>query len=253
MKVDVIVLAGARNTGALRECSPIEYEALIAIKGTPMVQYVVNAARQAGSVGRIAVVGPVQVLEPLVQGKVDFLVEGQNEMLENIRLGIQALQTERRVLILCSDIPLVSSRVIDDFVAQCGQRDVDFCYPIISKETNLSKFPGTRRTYARLREGTYTGGNIFVMNPAIIEGAADFVKKMTAWRKKPVKLSQAFGLLFILKFVLGCLTIPDLEARVFKITGFRAAAIVVNHPEVGFDVDKPSDLEMMEQYIQMAN
>lgn len=253
MKVDVIIMAGAKNTGALKECCSIDYEALIPIHGVPMVQYVARAARQARSVERIAVVGPAQMLRPHLQEMVDLLVEGQTGMIDNIRAGMEALHTERKVLILCSDIPMVRPEVIDDFVAQCEARNADFYYPIISKETNLTRFPGTRRTYARLKEGTYTGGNIFMMNPAIVEGATDFMRKMITWRKKPLKLSQAFGFKVIFKFALGNLSVSELECRVRKITGFSAAALVVTHPEVGFDVDKPSDLEMMEKFLQTAN
>lgn len=253
MKVDVIIMAGAKNTGALRECSTTDYEALITIHGVPMVQYVANAARQARSVERIAVVGPVDMLRPYLQGTVDLLVEGKSGMIDNIRAGMEALNTDRKVLILCSDIPMVRSEVIDDFVAQSEGREADFYYPIISKEANLNRFPGTHRTYARLKEGTYTGGNIFLMNPAIVDGATAFMEKMIIWRKKPLKLSQAFGFKVIFKFAMGSLSISELENRVHKITGFSAAALEVIHPEVGFDVDKPSDLEMMEKYLQLAN
>lgn len=253
MKVDVIIMAGARNTGALRECSPTDYEALITIHGVPMVQYVAQAARTARSVERIAVVGPVEMLRPYLENTADLLVEGRSGMIDNIRAGMEALDTERKVLILCSDIPMVSADAIDDFVTQCAIREADFYYPIISKEVNMDRFPGTRRTYARLKEGTYTGGNIFLMNPAIVNGATEFMEKMIIWRKKPIKLSQAFGFKVIFKFALGSLTISELEHRVHQLTGFSAAALIVRHPEVGFDVDKPSDLEMMEKYIQLAN
>lgn len=249
MKVDVIIMAGAKNTGALRECSQSDYEALIAIRGVPMIDYVVESARQAKSVGRIAVVGPVAELQPHLADKVEMVVEGKEKLLENIQLGIQALKPERKVLILCSDIPLISPEAIDEFVSQCVGREVDVYYPIISKEANLERFPGTHRTYARLREGTYTGGNMFIINPVVIDGAMEFANKMITWRKKPLKMSQAFGVIFIVKFVLGCLSIAELERRVQKITGFSAAAVIVRHPEIGFDVDKPSDLEMMEKYI----
>lgn len=253
MKVDVVIMAGGKSTQPLRECSERDYEALIEINGMPMVEYVVRAARQSTSVGRIAVIGPVEQLQPFLKDQADLLVEGKDRMIDNLREGITALATDRKVLILCADIPLISPGAIDEFVKMCMDRDADFYYPIISKESNLERFPGTRRTYARLKDGTYTGGNIFILNPAIVDGAVDFMNKMIVWRKKPLKLSRAFGLKFIVKFVAGRLSILELESRVRELTGFSAAALAMEYPEVGFDVDKPSDLELIKMYLKYAN
>ncbi|AZR74525.1 hypothetical protein BBF96_14700 [Anoxybacter fermentans] len=252
MKVDAILLAGARNQGPLRECSQSEYEALIEINGIPMIEYVVRAARNARSVERIAVVGPVEILRPYLKDQVDFLIESREQIVENIKAGIETLKSNRKILILTSDIPLISAETIDLFVSHCKSCDADFYYPIISKEANQSKFPGTQRTYARLREGTFTGGNIFILNPSVIEIASEFIHKLVTWRKKPLKLSRLFGLKFIIKFVLGSLTISELEERLKEITGCSAITLIFEYPEIGFDVDKPSDLALMEKYMQQA-
>ncbi|MCK4258663.1 MAG: nucleotidyltransferase family protein [Halanaerobiales bacterium] len=248
MKVDVVILAGAENKGLLRECSDSDYEALIEIKGVPMVKYVVQAALGAELVERVAVVGPVDILRPYLE-EVDILVNSKAQIVENISAGIKALQSDRNILILTSDIPLIQSDTIDFFINQCNTREADCYYPIISKEANQSRFPGTQRTYARLRDGVYTGGNIFSIHPRVVDEATDFMRKLVTWRKNPLKLSQVFGLKFIFKFITGRLTISELEKRVHKITGFSAAALVCEYPEIGFDVDKPSDLAFMEKYI----
>ena len=253
MKVDVMVMAGGKCTELLRQCSQMEYEALIEINGVPMVKYVVDAARHSQSIGRIAVIGPVELLEPFLKDDVDLFISGQERLVDNVREGMQALGGQRKVLILSSDVPLISPQVIDSFVERCLAREADFYYPIVSKENNLQRFPGTKRTYARLRDGVFTGGNIFVMNPAIVEGALGFMQKMIIWRKQPLKLCQAFGWKYILKLVLGRLTIAELEERVHHLTGYSAAALVMEFPEVGFDVDKPSDLEMMRLYLKPQN
>lgn len=253
MKVDVIILAGAENKGPLQECSSSGYEALIEINGLPMVEYVIQAVRGSDAVERMAVVGPVEILQSQLSGQVDYLVQSKDSIVANIQEGIRALGGERNILILTSDIPLINTGAIDQFIQSCQERQADVYYPIISKEANTNRFPGTQRTYARLREGTYTGGNIFILNPQVIDAAAEFIDRLVTYRKKPLKLSQLFGLKFIVKFVLGRLKIRELEERVYKLTGFTAAALVLDYPEIGFDVDKPSDLLFMEQYMKKAN
>lgn len=253
MKVDVIILAGAKNQGALKACSQHEYEALIEINNAPMIEYVLYAVRMAKYVERVAVVGPTEALRPLVGKKIDFLIEDKGKIVDNIIEGLNVLQSNRKVLIITSDIPLISSDTIDNFIAECESINADVYYPIISKEANQCTFPDSQRTYARLREGTYTGGNIFIIQPKVLDNAAEFLRKLVIWRKKPIKLSQLFGIKFILKFVLGLLTISELEERVYKITGFTAAALIFDYPEIGFDVDKPSDLNLIEKYLKLAN
>ena len=56
--VDVLVLAGAPNSGKLAECSESLYEAFIEINGRPMLEYVLNALSSSRYVDRICVVGP---------------------------------------------------------------------------------------------------------------------------------------------------------------------------------------------------
>ena len=62
-------------------------------------------------------------------------------------------------------------------------------------------------------------------------------------RKNPLALAGLIGLGALVKFVLGVITIRELEERVSRILGVTARALITNHAEIGFDVDKPEDLE----------
>lgn len=246
MKIDVLVLAGARNNGPLKEVAQTEHEALIRIGNIPMVEYVIRAVNKASSTGRVVVVGPRQELKDTLSEKVDYILDSGDSMMENILSGVKILQPAEYVLIITSDIPLITSEVIDDFLNTCLQdNQADIYYPIIPKENNKAKFPKVKRTYVHLAEGTFTGGNMVIMNPKIIHGAMELMEKAIIWRKKPWKLSHLLGMKFILKFVIGNLSIDEIEKRVAKITGYRGRGMITQHPEIGFDVDKPSDLELM--------
>ena len=45
MRIDAVVLAGAKNDGKLQQADPAEYEALIDIHGRVMLDYVLAALR----------------------------------------------------------------------------------------------------------------------------------------------------------------------------------------------------------------
>ncbi|MDI3279924.1 MAG: nucleotidyltransferase family protein [Bacillota bacterium] len=244
MKVDAVILAGADNAGPLRECAQEPYEALISINGRPMVEYVVEAVRQAHSVGRIAVVGPRAELEQALHGRVDLVVERGRSLVENILLGIEALAPQGKVLLVTSDLPLLTPEAIDDFVAQCARRRADVYYAIVARESNEAKYPGVRRTYVRLKEGVFTGGNLVLLEPWVILQHRRLIEQAVAARKEPWQLGRLLGVRVIVKFVLNRLSIAEVEKRVQKKLGFVGAGVISRYPEVGIDVDKPSDLEL---------
>lgn len=251
MAVDVVILAGARNKGPLKEVSPIEHEALIEIGEVPMVEYVIRAVNQAKLTGKVSVVGPARELKESIQEKVDYIIEAGDTMKENITRGINVLDEQDFILLMTSDIPLVTAEIIDDFISTCLEdKEADIYYPIIPKEENVAKYPNVKRTYFHLVEGVFTGGNMVLMNPAIVDGAADIINKTFSLRKKPWKLSQLLGMKFIFKFVIRHLSITEIEEKVSKITGYKGHFMITQYPEIGFDVDKPSDLTLIrDKYI----
>lgn len=246
MVLDVIILAGARNEGPLKDMSSTDHEALIKIADIPMVEYVIKAVKQAQNTGKIIVVGPRDELEKSIQEKVDLFIEAGRSLQDNILRGMDILENSEYILLMTSDIPLITADVIDEYIATCLEdSQADLYYPIIPKENNLEKFPSVKRTYFHLAEGVFTGGNMVILKPGVFNGTNELLEKAIAWRKKPWKLSKMLGMKFILKFVIGHLSIDDIENKVAKITGYRGHFMITNHPEIGFDVDKPSDLEIM--------
>ena len=64
-------------------------------------------------------------------------------------------------------------------------------------------------------------------------------------RKNPLKLCCILGWSFVLAFLLGSLSLVKVERRVSEILGIKGAVIQSDYPELGIDVDKPSDLELV--------
>jgi hypothetical protein len=102
-----------------------------------------------------------------------------------------------------------------------------------------------KRTYVHLKEGTFTGGNLVVIDPAILVKHHLMIQRAVAMRKKPGQLARLLGVRLLIKFLLRTLSIHEIEARVAKMLGFKGAAIICPYPEVGIDVDKPSDLDLV--------
>ncbi len=253
MRRDAIVLAGAKNNGALKEVSTASYEALIPLLERPTIEYVVESLSNTPSVGRILVVGPKEDLLQAIGGKVYSILEGCDSIVENVKRGVEALDVEEKILLISSDIPLITPDAIEDFLEKTDRLEGDLYYPIISKEDNQRLLPGMERTYVRLKDGTFTGGNIFLFSPHIIPICHEPIKKFISQRKNPLKLTRLLGVSFLIKMLVGRLSLEEIRQRMSRVLGITGVPIISHHPVIGFDIDKPSDLEMIEHYLKKSS
>ncbi len=171
-------------------------------------------------------------------------------MTDNLVEGLRHVSHDCPAVILTSDIPMVTKEALEDFLDRFKKVEADFCYSIIPREKCENKYPGVTRTYFQLREGSFTGGNVFIVNPGVVENAAKKAKEFIALRKKPYLLALKLGIVFIIKFLLKKLTIKEAEKRVSHMFGIKAKAVISEYPEIGTDVDKKSDLELAEKVLR---
>lgn len=247
--VDAVVLAGSINDGPLKECSPARYEALIRIGSRVMVEYVVEALLKARQVKRVLVVGPVEELSQLLSCENVQVTRAAGGIMENIEAGLNQLSGAERVLLVTSDIPMLTARSVDNFIELCGDMSGDLYYPIIPRQVVESRFASTRRTYVTLKDGIYTGGNLFLFNPSVFQQCVQKGQEIIAKRKSPLGLCRLIGLSFLVKYLLHLLTTKDVQKKASELLGIRGEVIISHCPEVGVDVDKPGDLEIATRYI----
>jgi len=241
-----VVLAGGKEN-KLKQYG--ENKALIKIKAKPMIEYVLDALLEVDEINRIVIVGPKDKLTTTLEAKVYKIVEASDSILQNLIKGIEAIGDTDRILVVASDIPMITPQAVKDFLALTRREDADLYYPIISKEDNDKKFPGVKRTYVKLKDGIFTGGNLFLLKPGIIQKCLTQAEWILVNRKKPWKIAKILGWIFVIKLLLGTLDIAQLEKRASKVLGIKVLGIKSSYPEIGTDVDKPSDIEIVKRYI----
>ena len=236
--IDALVLAGSPNTGALQEVSAEPYEALIRIGPSPMFLYVIDALQNSGRVKQITVVGPPE-LKKYLTSEISWVASGHT-LMENLQRG--SLQMEDRFLVATADIPLLTPGAVNGFLELCGNNGADLYFPLIPRAAVEKAFPGARRTYVQFREGTYTGGNLFLVNPAVVEQCLSMGQELVTLRKNPLALARRVGLIPLVKLLLKALTLSEAEDRASRLLGIQGQVVRCPYPEVGMDVDKPIDL-----------
>jgi len=245
-----LILAGRQTDGPLSHINP--NKGLINIGKKQMILYVIEAAKAIKEVDEIALVGNKEDLLPLAR-YVDAVVEEGGSLPQNVLLGAAHFDDDDEVLVLTSDIPMITPEAIQDFAAQSRGLGADFTYPIVRREVNDRKYPGVARTYVKIKDGSFTGGNIFLVKAGAIKTCMPKAQIFLSYRKKPWKMVRVLGISFALKFLLGTLTIAHLEKRVSELFGVKAKAVISEYPEIGTDVDKPSDLDLAISLLETDN
>ena len=132
--LDAIVLAGMHRDSTRTIGG--KNKAFLIVDGRPLLRHVVDALLGAQSIGDIFVVGPIGQMSGALQSVPPgvHLVQQEGNMLANCWAGAHASEERqatdgneglrmRPYLIISSDLPLISSISLDDFVARCAHED----------------------------------------------------------------------------------------------------------------------------------
>lgn len=248
-KLPAVVLAGAPADQEIAQKFSINWRAELPVAGKPMVQYIIDALKASSYVSDIHVIGNIQC------DGVSGIIPPAGNMIDNLMAGMKLYKDADYILLTTSDIPMVTSEALDDFIEKCKNRDADFYYPIISREDSLRRFPGMRRTYAKLAEGTFTGGNIFIISPKFMLDNAGLINNVLKARKNIFKLANIIGIGFLFRAVIAqtlyvkALKLADLEKTVGRILNGKVKAVRTPYAEIGADIDDPEQLEAMERLL----
>lgn len=247
---NALVLAGAKEKGPLEIAENVDNKALIMLDNRPMIDYVVDALNSSENIDRILVVGPKNELHPYIGKKVNEILNPGNSILGNMEIGLNFFNSADNLLLLTSDIPLITSEAIDEFLEICTKRKAYIGYPIISKENIVKKYPETKRTYVKMKEGILCGGNIIFFKPEVFFQKKKLIKELFDNRKATWKYVKILGLKFILKFLFKTLTLEEIEKRVTDIFGYNSIAVMISYPEIMIDLDKLSDLKLIRKCLE---
>ena len=246
MNVATLVLAGGRikepDAAAWKPLLPTgaTNRALLEIGGRSMLDRVVDALRESAP-GRIFVAGAV----PLPRGC--LAAPGGETLLETLLAGVDALdKSETRLLVVTADIPFLTPEAVRD-VLERSAVDAAFVYPIVEAALCYGRFPEMKRTVVKTAQGTFTGGNVVVIDADFARREADAIRRAYAARKSPARLAGMLGLGTLGRLALaplfpGTLPIPYLEAAAGRLLGGATVqALVTPFPEIGADIDRPAD------------
>ena len=218
-----VVLGGGDPGDAFAAAHGVKVKPLIPICGEPMALHVLRALRGSGRIERVAYVGPTT---PELHKLIDLRVTDHGTLLSNLEAGVEALNAAgvrpgERVLVVTADVPMVTAGQIQD-VLDSAPLDAGLVYPVVRREVVEAAYGGVQRTYVRVQDGTFTGGNLFILDPGLIGRFLPRLREVLAARKAPLRLAALIGPGVLLRLLTGRLSVEMLEARVSDILGVPA-------------------------------
>jgi GTP:adenosylcobinamide-phosphate guanylyltransferase len=248
--MDAILAAGGipQPNERLYNYSQGEAKALIDVAGKPMIQWVLDALSSAKTIDRVVVIG-LSDKSKLTCSKPLVYMSNQGRLPENVRAGtakvLELNPKAKYVLFVSSDIPAVTGEMVDWVVNTCMKTKDDLYYNVIRREVMEKRFPTSNRTYTPLKDMSICGGDMNMLRVAVVEQNTEFWDHIFEARKSPVQQASLLGADIMFRFVFRQLTIDDVVQRVAGKLGLKGRAIVCPYPEIGMDVDKPHQLEIL--------
>jgi len=256
--MDAIIAAGGRTRPGdpLYPFTPGGNKALLEIAGKPMIQWVLDAAGAARSVERVVVVGLDEAIGPEAPRPydltcikpIDFLPD-HDGLLENLQAGILhsvALNpASRHVLSISADIPAVTGAMIDWVADTAMQTDHDVYYHVITRQVMEARFPASKRSYVHFRDMDVCGGDVGVIRGEIVTRNHVLWRRVIEARKSARKQAALLGYDTLLLLLLRRLTLEGAVSRASRNLGLRGRGVVCPFAEIGMDVDKPHQLEIL--------
>ena len=249
--MDAIVTAGGvpLPEEPLYDATQGNPKALVDIAGKPMVQWVLDALSEAQTVDNVIIVGLTEKTG-LKCRKNMYFVSNQGKMVENLQAGARkALEINKKaeyVLLVSSDIPAINGEMVDWVVNKAMETKLDVYYNVIQREVMEKRFPGSKRTWTRLKDMEICGGDMNVGRiKLIVTDETDMWEKITNSRKSPLKQAALIGFDTAFLLLTGNLTLQKAETNIMNRLKITGKAIVCPYAEVGMDVDKPHQLELM--------
>ena len=238
--VDALVLAG--GDGSVID-PQVSAKGMVHIAGKPMVQWVLESLRQSKYIRKIVVVLPPDQDTASWEHLTDAIVESDGQISDNVIEGKDALDSDSLIISVTSDIPSVTPQAIDNFIELTVKSGADISYPMVREAAMNAAYPGTERTFFKLREGRVTGGNAMILHSKHFDYLRQLGQEIFEARKNPIRMANMVGTRFAFKLATGRLSKNDLEERIGKIINLQCAAIIFDDASIGADVDKPKDID----------
>jgi GTP:adenosylcobinamide-phosphate guanylyltransferase len=254
--VTAILLAGARPIpDPLAVAAGVAVKPLVPVGGEPMINRPARALLDHPAIGDVIILTQRPDLfaaDPATawlaeHPRVRFEQGGQGiaaSLLDLMARGV----ANYPLLLTTADHVLLDRAMLDQFVAEA--QGADIAVAMVERATLLARYPGSRRTWLKFRDGWWSGANIFWFGSDKARAIIALWQDVEQDRKKGWKILTAFGPLALIGALLRISTLRGGIARIGRRFGLTARLVAMNSPEACIDADKPADVTLIEAILK---
>lgn len=270
-ELDIVVLAGDRGPDdPLCRAAGVPAKALVPVGGVPVLARVLRVLSACSDPGARVVCGPTRealhapcaapdanhpdtLTGWLAATGFHWVAPAQSPAASALAAVRNTSGAGRLLLLTTGDHALLTEAIVADFLA--GARSAhaagaDLAVGFVPLRQVQARFPDTRRTALRFRDGAVCTCNLFALLRPSALGVIELWRRVEQDRKQPWKIVRLLGVATLLRYVLGRVTLAEVLDRLGRITGTRIAPVLLDHATAAVDVDSPADWDLVRALIE---
>ncbi|WP_420143595.1 nucleotidyltransferase family protein [Sphingobium sp.] len=254
--ITAILLAGARPIpDPLARAAGVPVKPLVPVGGEPMINRPAEALLAHPAIDRVIILTQAPehfAADPATawlasEPRVRFDRGGQGIASSLLQL-LEAGAVPFPILLTTADHVLLNAAMLDQFVAEAQGADV--AVAMVERANLLARYPGSRRTWLKFRDGWWSGANIFWFGSDRARTIIALWQEVEQDRKKGWKILAAFGPFALIGALLRLLTLRGGMARIGRKFGLTARLVAMDSPEACIDADKVEDVLLIETILR---
>lgn len=255
-----LVLAGSRGpTDPVASASGLPHKALVQVGGVPMLERVVGTLFAAPGIDHVILSADAALADhgfgPALTRRIEAGLitiaapkASPSESVASVLDGMSG-DADFPLLVTTADHPLLTVAMVEHF-CKAAPDGTDVVVGLAPAEVIRDHYPDAIRTFFRFKGQAYSGCNLFLMGAPNARRAVDFWRDMERYRKRPWRLVAAVGVMVLLRFIMGQLTLESALHHLSAKTGAKIGMVSMPFAEAAIDVDKPGDLDLAETILR---
>ena len=248
-----IILGGSRPDDPLSKHHNVPSKAHIQVVGRSMLGRVLEAVTSSTLTGKISVIG-LENYQTLKQEEAwpDIEIEAGAETPSSSIFQVcqKAPEDAYPVFVTTCDHALLRQEIVHTFLKRSEETDADLTVGLVNRNSIEEQYPNVQRTYLKFKDGDFSSCNLFCLKGPAAMKVVEFWQSAEVDRKRPWRIARRFGVLAAARLLIRR---PTLEQS-FKIISsrlkVRITPVILPFATAAIDVDKTSDLELVEQILR---
>lgn len=256
-QVTALLLAGSRpGTDPLAQAAGVPVKPLAPVAGEPMINRPARALLAHPGIARLLILTQQPDLYA-AHPATAWLADHPDVRFHPSGAGIASTLMDMLdrsdapypLLVTTADHVLLDGAMLDQFIAEAAGADI--AVAMVERATLLARYPQSRRTWLKFRDGWWSGANLFWFGSGRARAVIALWQEVEQDRKKGWKILAAFGPVALLGALSRILTLRGGIARMGRRFGLTARLVAMARPEACIDADKVEDVALIEQILAM--